>query len=306
MIHRPPHIVVIGSANTDLAMRVPKLPGPGETVTGGQFLVVAGGKGANQAVAAARAGARVTLIASVGRDGFGNAALKGLRREAIDTRYVVRSRRAASGVALIMVDANGENLIGVAPGSNDELSPQHIDAGLTALCAARCLVVQLEIPLPTVRRAIELAVRRDVPVLLNPAPAQRVPKDLLRNVTFLTPNEHELQALTGLPARRKPEIESAARRLKTAERQHVLVTCGPRGVCWCSTEGLRWFPAPMVRAMDTVGAGDCFSGVVAAALAEGRPIADAIRFGIAAASISVTRPGAQASMPFRREILKAL
>src|SRR2546422_6291408 len=163
-----PHVVVIGSANTDLVIRVRRLPHPGETVTGGRFEIVAGGKGANQAVAAARAGARVTFIASVGCDPFGDAALNGLRRERINTRYVARSPATPSGVALIMVGQRGENLIAVAPGWNEELLPRHIDAALPVIRAAQCLVVQLEIPLATVHRAIELANRHNVPVLLNP------------------------------------------------------------------------------------------------------------------------------------------
>ena len=301
-----PQVVVIGSANTDLVIRVPQLPHPGETVTGGRFEIVAGGKGANQAVAAARAGARVTLIANVGRDPFGDAALKGLRRERINTRHVARSPATPSGVALIMVGQRGENLIGVARGSNDELLPSHIDAAMPALRAARCLVVQLEIPLATVGRAIGLANRHNVPALLNPAPAQRVPLELLQQAAWLTPNEGELAALSGLPARNKTEVESAARKLRMRGVQNILVTCGARGVCWCSSAGTRWFHAPKVRAIDTVGAGDCFSGTFAAAVAEGKSLGQAIRFAVAAASISVTRPGAQSSMPTRREILRAL
>ena len=301
-----PPIVVIGSANTDLVIRVPQLPHPGETVTGGRFEIVAGGKGANQAVAAVRAGAHVTFIANVGCDPFGDAALKGLRRERIDTRYVARSFATPSGVALIMVGQGGENLIGVARGSNDELLPSHIDAAMPVIRAAQCLVVQLEIPLATVGRAIGLANRHDVPALLNPAPAQRVPLKLLQQATWLTPNEGELAALTGLPTRNKSGVETAARKLQMQGVENILVTCGARGVFWCSEAGTRWFSTPQVRAIDTVGAGDCFSGAFAAAVAEGKSLEQAIRFAVAAAAISVTRPGAQSSMPTRREILHAL
>src|SRR6266496_2937432 len=196
-----PPVVVIGSANTDLVIRVLHLPHPGETVSGRRFEIVAGGKGANQAVAAARAGARVTFVANIGRDSFGGAVLKGLRCERINTRYVARGSATSSGVALIMVDERGENLIAVARGSNEELLPGHIDAALPAIRAARCLVVQLEIPPATVRRAIGLANRHGIPVLLNPAPAQRVPLKLLQRATWVTPNEGELAALTGLPTR---------------------------------------------------------------------------------------------------------
>lgn len=301
-----PSVIVVGSANSDLVVRVPRLPRPGETVTGGEFRIVAGGKGANQAVAASRAGARSTFIACIGGDDIGDAAVAGLRREKIDTRFVVRNERVPSGIALIMVDARGENLIGVARGSNDELLPRHIDAARPAIRGARCLLVQLEIPLATVRRAVELAARHGVPVVLNPAPAQPVPADLLRKVTFLTPNEHELRALTGRAVKSKSDIEAAASKLHAAGVAQVLATCGSRGVCWRSTEGIRWFAAPKVRAIDTVGAGDCFCGAFAAAFAEGMPIGEAIRFAVAAASLSVTRPGAQSAVPSRREILRAL
>jgi len=301
-----PRIVIIGSANTDLVVRVPKLPRPGETVTGGQFKIVAGGKGANQAVAAARAGARVTFIGNIGKDGFGDATLQGLRREGINTRCVVRSKSSPSGVALIMVDARGENLISVARGSNNELLPRHVDAAEPAVREARLLVVQLEIPLATVRYAIELANRHRIPVLLNPAPAQRVPASLLRQVTFLTPNQHELAALTGQITTRRSDVESAARKLRGLGVDQILVTCGARGVCWCDATVVRWFQAPRVKALDTVGAGDCFSGVFAVAISEGKSIEEAIHFAIAAAAISVARHGAQSSMPERQKILRAL
>ena len=292
-----PRIIVIGSANTDLVIRVPRLPRPGETVSGGRFAVVAGGKGANQAVAAARAGAGVTFVANIGRDDFGEASLEGLRREGIDTRYVVRSEGTPSGVALILVDDRGENLIAVARGSNDELLPKHVEAIRPALRAARCLVVQLEIPLATVRRAVGLAIRHGVPVLLNPAPARHLSVRLLRAATFLTPNESELAALTGLPARAKQQVEAAARRLHALGVAHVLATCGARGVCRCSATGTRWFPAPRVKAVDTVGA-------LAAAIAQGQRIEAAILFAVAAAAIAVTRPGAQPSLPTRQEIVR--
>jgi ribokinase len=295
-------IVVVGSANTDLVVRLPRLPRTGETVAGGHFQILAGGKGANQAVAAARVGARVTFIANIGRDAFGDARITELRDECINTRHVARSRTTPGGVALILVAARGENLIAIARGSNDELRPAHLDNGRSAIRAAGCLVVQLEIPLPTVRKAMELARQYSVPVLLNPAPAVSVPASLLRQATFLTPNESELAALTGRSTGRKAEVEAAARGLHALGVKHVLATCGSRGVFWCSASGSRWFSAPKVNAVDTVGAGDCFSGVFAAAIAEGKTVAEAIEFAVKAAALSVTRPGAQSSMPTRREI----
>jgi ribokinase len=301
-----PQVVVIGSANTDLTIPVPHLPHPGETVIGGGFQVLAGGKGANQAVAAARAGARVTFVAKIGCDSFGDSALKGLRREKIDTRYVTRSPATPSGVALIMVGRRGENLIAVAHGSNDELSPPDIEAALPAIRGAGCLVLQLEIPLATVRNATELARRHRVPVLLNPAPARRLPLKLLQHTAWLTPNQSELATLTGLPTRNQSEVAAAGRKLRMCGLENILATCGARGVCWCGAAGARWFTAPKVQAIDTVGAGDCFSGAFAAAVAEGNAVEEAIHFAIAAAAISVTRPGAQSAMPSRREILSAL
>jgi ribokinase len=301
-----PSIVVVGSSNTDLVIRAERLPCPGETVLGGEFQVIAGGKGANQAVAAARAGARVTFLANIGADDFGNSSLRRFRKERIDTRFIVRSRTAPSGVALILVGSQGENLISVARSSNDGLEPADVDAAAAAIRSARCLVAQLEIPLRTVRRAIEIAHDADVPVLLNPAPAQVLPKALLRKVTWLTPNEGELAQLTGRPATTENEIASAAQCLHEAGVRHVLVTCGPRGVCWSRRSGVDWLPAMKVKAVDTVGAGDCFSGAMAAALAEGEPEAKALLFAITAAGISVTRAGAQPSMPARGEILANL
>lgn len=302
--NRPP-IAVIGSANTDLVLRVPKLPRGGETIIGGEFQTHPGGKGANQAVAAARAGARVTLVAHIGRDAFGDAAIRQLRRERIDTRFVVRSKMSRSGVALILVGPRGENLIGVAPGSNLELSARDVRAAESAIRSAGCVVVQLEVPLVAVREAMRLAGRHRVPVVLNPAPAQRVPAALLRQATFLTPNEVELAMLAGQTTLTKPRIERAAQSLHAAGVRHVIVTCGVRGVCWQGGQGVRWFPAPRVKAVDTVGAGDCFSGAFAVAVAEGKPVEAAIRFAVVAAAISVTRAGAQPSLPRRREIQRA-
>ncbi|MBI3414328.1 MAG: ribokinase [Verrucomicrobia bacterium] len=300
---RVPLIVVVGSSNTDLVIRSARLPRPGQTVLDGEFQIMAGGKGANQAVAAARAGARVTFVANIGRDDFGDASLKRLRREGINTRFVVRSRAAPSGIALICVGENGENLISVARSSNDELTPNHVRAAEAAIRAARCLVAQIEVPLNTVKTAMLLARRHGVPVLLNPAPAKDLPTSLLRLVHFLTPNEVELAHLTGRSGTRKADVIAGARQLLALGAKHVLVTCGARGVCWCNAEAVRWFTPPKVKAIDTVGAGDCFSGVLAASLARGESMDDAIRFAVVAAAISVTRPGAQPSMPSRNEIV---
>ena len=299
-------IVVVGSSNTDLVIRSVQLPRPGQTVLGGEFRIVPGGKGANQAVAAARAGARVTFVANIGRDDFGDAALRRLREEGIDTRYIARSKSSPSGVALILVDRRGENLISVARCSNDELTAAQVRAAEPSIRNACCLVVQLEIPMPAIRAAIKLARQHDVPVLLNPAPARPLARTLLRHVDLLTPNQTELAELTRRSVRTRHAVQHSARMLLASGVKNVLVTCGSRGVCWCSDVGERWFAAPKVKAVDTVGAGDCFSGALAAALAQGESLEGAIPFAVSAASISVTRPGAQPSMPRRREILNAL
>lgn len=299
-----PRIVVVGSSNTDLVITSKHLPTPGETVLGGQFQRVAGGKGANQAVAAARCGGQVSFVANIGRDDLGDAAMRRLRTEGIHLRAVVRSQQSPSGVALILVDGKGENLISVARSSNNDLAPRHIDDAAPLIQSARCLVAQLEVPLPAVRRAVDLAHRAGVPVLLNPAPAQPLPRALLRKVTWLTPNETELAFLTGARLVRTRAVVDAAAQLLQAGVQHVLVTCGARGVCWCCAEGVCWIPAPRVKPVDTVGAGDCFTGALAAALARGEPLEDALPFAVTAASISVTRPGAQPSMPKRSEVLR--
>ncbi len=301
-----PHVVVIGSSNTDLVVRTAKLPRPGETVAGREFAIHAGGKGANQAVAAARAGAKVTLVASIGRDRFGDAAVSGLEREKIDTQWIVRSSARPSGVALILTDRQGENMISVASGSNEDLEARHVGAAIPAIREAGCVVTQLEVPMAAIHEAARLASGFGVPMLLNPAPATRLTPDLLAALSLLTPNKGELAALTGLSVRHRSDIPVAACRLRQQGVSHILVTCGVDGVCWCSDQGHRWFDAPRVKAVDTVGAGDCFSGVLAAALARGEAMVDAITFAVTAAAICVTRNGAQPSMPRRKEILARL
>ena len=301
-----PRVVVIGSSNTDFVVRTAKLPVRGETVAGREFTVDAGGKGANQAVAAARAGAKVTFVASIGRDRFGDAAMSRFEREGIDTQWIVRNSPRPSGVALIFKEPRGENMIGVALGSNEDLGVRHVTAAISAIRDAGCVVAQLEVPLVAAREAARLASGFGVPMLLNPAPATRLSPDLLAHLTLLTPNRGELALLTGHSIRDRHDIPTAARRLRHHGVSHIIITCGADGVCWCSDHGHTWFAAPRVRAVDTVGAGDCFSGALAAALARGESMSDAIRFAVTAAAICVTRNGAQQSMPRRREIIEWL
>ena len=298
-----PKIVIVGSSNTDMVVRTEHLPLRGETVLGEKFIMTAGGKGANQAVAAARLGAEVTLVARLGRDVFGERSLAGYQAEGINTAYIVRDDEEVSGVALIVVDKNAENIIAVAPGANGRLSPADVAAAEPAIEAADCVVLQLEIPLEAVRAAIELAQRHEVRVILNPAPAKELSNDLLRRVDVLTPNENEAAKLAGgdLDPARDALTMVAARGLSS-----IIMTCGARG-CEVLVDTERGHvPGFHVEAVDTTGAGDCFNGALAVALARGLKMIDAVRYANAAAALAVTRFGAQTSMPTDEEVQQFL
>ncbi len=301
-----PRIVVVGSSNTDLIVRVPRIPAPGETILGGRFATAAGGKGANQAVAAARAGGRVTFIARVGRDLFGTQALAGFRRDGLDVRFVQRDSETPSGVALIFVAADGQNSIAVAGGANARLTARDVQRARSAFAGASVVLVQLEIPLLTVRAAAQLAVRHGARVILNPAPARALPRALLRQVSVLTPNEIEAETLSGVRVSDARSAAEVARRLRGLGVETVIVTLGARGALVATGQGTELVPAFRVRPVDTTAAGDVFNGALAVALGEGRTLLDAVRFANAAAAISVTRPGAQPSAPSRVEIERLL
>jgi ribokinase len=296
------HIVVMGSSNTDMIIRVPRIPAPGETILGGEFFTAAGGKGANQAVGAARAGARVKFVARVGSDMFGERAVAALKRDGIDVRNVLRDKRAASGAALIFVAKNGENSIAVASGANARLSPADVKRAAAAIAGAASLVMQLETPLATVHLAARLAVKAGVPVLLNPAPAQPLPDALLKLIAILTPNETEAQLLTGIKVDNLAAAGKACAKLRARGVRTVILTMGARGAFISDSQGSRLVPGFKVKAVDTVAAGDIFNGALSVALAEGKLMDEAIRFANAAAAISVTRLGAQPSAPHRAEI----
>ncbi len=298
----PPSIVVVGSSNTDLVVRAPALPGPGETVLGSAFLVAPGGKGANQAVAAARLGARVTLVARLGADEFGDRALAALRREGIDTTFVARDAEAASGVALIVVSESGENAIAVAPGANMRLAAADVDRAAPAIREADALLLQLETPLPTVRHAATLAMKAGVPVILNPAPAAPLAGELLSRVSVLTPNELEAAALTGTSASGVDAARQAALRLHASGVADVVITLGREGALMEGEAGSGHVPGCAVTAVDTTAAGDAFNGALAVALAEGASLERAVRFANRAAALSITRPGAQPSLPTREAV----
>lgn len=296
------NIVVIGSSNTDMVVQAPRIPRPGETVLGGRFTMAAGGKGANQAVAAARAGGNVTFIARVGDDLFGRQAIDGFKRDAINIEFVLRDRNAPSGVALITVSSEGANSIAVAPGANAKLTPADVRAAEKVIRAADVAILQLETPLETVAAAVEITRTAGVPVILNPAPAQPLPDDLLRCVSILTPNESEAQLLTGIEVSSCEGARRAADALIAKGVRTVLVTLGAEGCLVASAGSSDLVPGFRVKAVDTTAAGDVFNGSLAVALAEKKPLPDAVRFANAAAAISVTRLGAQPSAPHRNEI----
>jgi len=295
---RPPRLVVVGSSNTDLVLQCARLPRPGESLLGGEFARHAGGKGANQAVAAARAGARVSFVGRHGDDDFGRAAKAGLRREGIDVRHFRQCSGAPSGIALILIGGRSrENLIAVACSANDRLSPADVEAAAAVIAGADAVLCQLEVPLPAVEAAAALAARHGLPFILNPAPARKVPARLLRRVHTLTPNKIEAETLTG-----SRDPVTAARLLRRRGCGQVLVTVGAQGVWYCSAEGEGLVRASRVKPVDTVGAGDCFSAWLAVGIAEGMAIRPAAERAARAAAIAVTRPGAQAGMPFRAEV----
>jgi ribokinase len=295
-------IVIVGSSNTDMIVKIPRIPGPGETILGGRFSMAAGGKGANQAVAAARAGGCVALIGCVGKDTFGEAALRGFVADGIDCAGVVKDSSLPSGIALIFVSESGENSIAVAPGANAALTAAHIESQRGVIVSARLLVLQLETSMEAVAAAAEIAYARGVRIILNPAPAAPVPADLLRRVDILTPNEHEAKVLTGMEIRDASGAARAADALMARGVGTVLITLGPQGV-FVAAPGIREIVSGfMVDAVDTTGAGDVFNGALAVALGEGKPLLEAAAFANAAAALSVTRLGAQPSIPGRSEI----
>jgi ribokinase len=298
----PPQIVVVGSSNTDMVVQVPRIPAPGETVLGGQFVMVPGGKGANQAVAAARLGAQVTFVARLGPDAFAEGSLQNFAAAGIDTSFIVRDAEAASGVALIFVDAGGENAIAVAPGANARLAPEDVDRAEAAIARADVVLLQLEMPIDTVAHAIAVAKRHGRRVILNPAPAQSVPEGLLGQVDILTPNETEAAMLLGDSIAGLAGIAPTAEALLAQGVGIVVVTLGKEGVFVVERGGSYHVPGRRVTAVDTTAAGDTFSGALAVAWAEGRDVRAAVEWATAAAALSVTRRGAQSSLPTRAEV----
>ncbi|MFN3308593.1 MAG: ribokinase [Anaerolineales bacterium] len=295
-------IVVVGSLNMDLVVRAPRHPAPGETLIGSDFQTFPGGKGANQAVAAARLGAQVRMLGRVGQDAFGNALLNTVQQNGVDTTFIRYDEKASTGVALITLDSAGQNTIVVAPGANMRVSPRDIEEAEAAFEGADLLLTQLECPLETVQAAVRMAHRHGLRVVLNPAPARPLPVELLPQIDYLLPNEPELCHIV----EGQTELSSAAAWLIDNGISHLVVTLGEEGALLITSDAQEKFPAFAVQVVDTVAAGDAFAGAFCVALIEGKPLQEAVIWGNAAGAIAVTRPGAQPSLPTREELMQFL
>ena len=295
-------IIVIGSSNTDMVVKAAKFPSPGETIMGGEFFMFSGGKGANQAVAAARMGAEVVLICKTGDDIFGQRAIEEFKKEGIITEYINKDAMKASGTALILVDTKGENEIVVAPGANESLAQADIKAAEKLIAAAEIMLLQLEIPLDSVLFAAKKGHELKTKVILNPAPAQQLPKEIFSYLYLITPNETEAEILTGVKVTDIISASAAAGALLQAGVENVIITLGDKGAFFKNAATELMIKAPVVKAIDTTAAGDTFNGVLAVEITAGKDWETAIATACKAASLSVTRMGAQASMPFRIEV----
>ena len=290
-------IIVIGSSNTDLAIKTIRIPEPGETVMGGTFMMTAGGKGANQAVAVARLGGDVAFVTKVGDDMFGDESRARYVKEGL-----LVEKGTPSGVALITVDARGENCIVVAPGANNALTCADVDAVRDEIAAADYLLLQLEIPMEVVEHAAEVAVANGTKVILNPAPAAELSKTLIESLYLITPNRTECQLLSGVAIANEADAGAAAGKLMEMGVKNVIVTLGSKGSLVRTAEGCTVVEACRVESVDTTAAGDVFNGALCVALSEGKDIVEAARFASRASAISVTRMGAQSSVPYRAEL----
>ncbi len=301
-MHMSKRIVVIGSCNTDMVINMERLPLPGETLLGGKFFMNPGGKGANQAVAAARLGGKVTFIAKVGNDPFGIRSIDQYKAEGIGTKHVLIDKEQPSGVALILVDAHGENSIAVASGANAHLMPEDIDRAQKAVEEGDILLMQLETPMATVEHAALMAKQAGRKVILNPAPAHSLPESLLQSLYMLIANETEAEYISGTQITDMDSVARAADIICHKGVENVVITLGSKGAFIKERGAYHQVPALKVKAVDATAAGDTFCGAVCVALAEGKGITEAVKFACRAAAVTVTRMGAQSSLPYRKEV----
>lgn len=290
-------ILVIGSSNTDMTVKAPRIPVPGETILGGEFKMGPGGKGANQAVAAARLGGDVTFICKVGRDVFGEKSVEGYKKDGIDTSHTLYSDKP-SGVALILVDDSGENVISVAPGANGDLTPEDIQSVKAVIEAADYVILQLEIPVESVLCAARIAFNAGACVILNPAPACELPAEIFPYISLITPNQTEIALMTGV----QNDIEAAMNKIKDMGVGDVILTLGSKGSAILVDGKPEVIPACKVKAVDATAAGDTFCGALCVALSEGLGKAEAVAFATKASAITVQHMGAQESIPYRNEL----
>ncbi len=286
----------------DMAVKTKHLPAPGETVLAGSFFMTPGGKGANQAVAAARLGGNTSFISKVGNDVFGKQSAKLLGEEGVNTQFLLTDEELPSGVALITVDHRGENTIVVASGANGNLYPKHLEEALEEISNAGIILMQLEIPMETVEFVAKYAASKNVKVILDPAPANELSAELLSHINIITPNQTEAEVLCGIKVHDIESAKKAACAIYARGVENVIVTMGDLGAIICSEGEIQIVATPKVEALDTTAAGDVFNGGLAVALSEGKTLADAVHFGCLAAAVSVTKLGAQSSIPYRNEI----
>ena len=296
-------IFVIGSINTDMVAMTEVLPSPGETVMSREFMMTAGGKGANQAVAAARMGGDVTMIGRLGSDVFAEQSIKRLKSENINCEFITKDTEKSSGLALISVDQNGENHIVVAPGANETLTKERLGSVLSQIPDNAIVMMQLEIPLESVVSVIEFCKKSDKKIILDPAPAKNLTPEFTKSLYMITPNETEATAMTGVKIKDLRDVKKAAIKLLGSGSQYVLITMGANGVYLASqNDEFEYIPSPKVTTIDSTAAGDCFNGTLAVSLSQGLSVFEAAKKACRAASISVTRKGAQDSMPFINEL----
>jgi ribokinase len=297
-------IVVVGSLNADLVVRTPRFPRPGETVQGLDLATIPGGKGANQAVAAARLGASVAMIGCVGADSFGSLLIENLKQNHVDAAHVVRDGSAATGTAIIVVDSSGQNSIVISPGANARVGANDIQPAL--FLGAKLLLLQFEIPMEAVLHAARIARQNRVRVLLNPAPAHPIPDELLKLADFIIPNEIELGTISGKPISKKSSLAAAGRTLLNRGASNVIVTLGETGALIMDRTGKKYITAFKVKPVDTTAAGDAFIGGLAVALLSRKSVQDAVKYACACGALATTRFGAQPALPTAQDVMEFL